>query len=422
VLILFGLLKKKIKGFTEKVFNKSKDKIKEEPREEAKPKETKVQEEPLEEPKEKPKKDLTEQEEPKPIETKVQKEPREELKPTEVKVKEEVRKEPKAEKPKAKEEPKKEKTKQKTEDLNLEREKKEKIKKNVFTSIKGVFSKKIKLSEKELNDFLDDFELSLLEADVSIDAAKKIIDNLKTNFLNTAFDKNNLLEDIKKNIRKSLEEDINIDCDINNYINKYKKENEPFIIMFIGPNGAGKTTTIAKVANLFKKSNKKIILSSSDTFRAGSIQQLQKHADNLHLRLIKQDYGSDPAAVAWDAVNAAKKSNSDFVLIDTAGRQETNYNLMKELEKIKRVIKPNLIIYVGESQAGQSIIEQIRKFDEEINIDGVILTKIDTDPKGGIAISILNDLKKPIFYIGTGQEYKDLMPFSPQFIIKRIVE
>lgn len=419
---MFGLLKKKIKGFTEKVFNKSKDKIKEEPREEAKPKETKVQEEPLEEPKEKPKKDLTEQEEPKPIETKVQKEPREELKPTEVKVKEEVRKEPKAEKPKAKEEPKKEKTKQKTEDLNLEREKKEKIKKNVFTSIKGVFSKKIKLSEKELNDFLDDFELSLLEADVSIDAAKKIIDNLKTNFLNTAFDKNNLLEDIKKNIRKSLEEDINIDCDINNYINKYKKENEPFIIMFIGPNGAGKTTTIAKVANLFKKSNKKIILSSSDTFRAGSIQQLQKHADNLHLRLIKQDYGSDPAAVAWDAVNAAKKSNSDFVLIDTAGRQETNYNLMKELEKIKRVIKPNLIIYVGESQAGQSIIEQIRKFDEEINIDGVILTKIDTDPKGGIAISILNDLKKPIFYIGTGQEYKDLMPFSPQFIIKRIVE
>jgi fused signal recognition particle receptor len=305
---------------------------------------------------------------------------------------------------------------------SLDLEKKEKVKKNVITSIKSVFSNKIKISESEISSFLEEFEFSLLEADVSIDSACSIVNDLKKSLTSVSFNKNNLMKDINDQIKITLKNQLNIDCNINNYIKNTKKENEPYVILFIGPNGVGKTTTIAKLAKKYKDQNKKVILSSSDTFRAGSIQQLEKHATNLDVRIVKQNYGSDPAAVAYDAVSAAKSSKADFVLIDTAGRQETNHNLMQELEKINRVIKPNLTIYVAESQAGQAIIDQIKKFDEVIGISGVVLTKIDTDPKGGVAISILNELKKPIFYIGTGQEYNDLISFSAEYIIDRIVE
>ena len=314
-------------------------------------------------------------------------------------------------------------SKNKSEEYNsLDLDKKEKIKKNVLTSLKGIFSNKIRVSESEISSFLEEFEFSLLEADVSLDSSNAIVNDLKKSLTTISFNKNNLLNDIKNQIKISLNNQLDIDCDINNYIEKTKKENEPFVILFIGPNGVGKTTTIAKFAKKYKDQNKSVILSSSDTFRAGSIQQLEKHASNLDVRIVKQDYGSDPAAVAYDALSAAKSSKADFVLIDTAGRQETNHNLMQELEKINRVVKPNITIYVAESQAGQSVIDQIKKFDEVIGVDGVVLTKIDTDPKGGVAISILNELKKPIFFIGTGQEYDDLITFSAKYIIERIVE
>ena len=302
---------------------------------------------------------------------------------------------------------------------DLESKKVEDVKKTTFTKIKSLFSSKIKLSEKEISEFLDDFEISLLEADVSIDSSTAIIEDLKKRLVNASFSKTNILEDIKLNIKETLKEQLNIDCDINNYISQ--KQNEPLIILIIGPNGAGKTTTISKFANLYKNQGKSVVLASSDTFRAGSIDQLEVHAKRLGVRVVKQNYGSDPAAVAFDAVASAKANKNDVVLIDTAGRQDTNINLMQELSKIKRVVKPDLTIYIGESQSGQTIVEQIQKFDKEIGVTGVILTKIDTDPKGGVAISILNELKKPIFYIGTGQEYNDIEKFSPEYIIERIV-
>ncbi len=301
----------------------------------------------------------------------------------------------------------------------LKDRKPEKVKTGVFTTIKGLFVSKVSLSEKEIKDFLDDFEISLLEADVSLDASHAIVEDLKLKLSNAKFTKSNLLEDIKKEIKVSLSEQLNIDCEINNYIKK--EDNEPLVIMFIGPNGAGKTTTISKFANLYKKQGKLVFLASSDTFRAGAIDQLEVHASRLGIKVIKQNYGSDPAAVAFDAVTSAKANKADVVLIDTAGRQETNINLMQELQKIKRVVKPQLTIYIGESQSGQAIVDQVRKFDKDIGVTGVILTKIDTDPKGGVAISILNELKKPIFYIGTGQEYNDIEKFSPEYIIERIV-
>jgi fused signal recognition particle receptor len=302
----------------------------------------------------------------------------------------------------------------------LESKKKEDIKKGTFTKIKSIFSSKIKLSEKELSDFLDDFEISLLEADVSIESANSIIKDLKERLVNFSFSKSNLLEDIRLKIKESLKTQLDIDCNLENYIVKENKE-DPLIILFIGPNGAGKTTTIAKFANLYKNKGQSVVLASSDTFRAGSIDQLEIHAKRIGVRNIKQNYGSDPAAVSFDAVSSAKANKNDVVLIDTAGRQDTNENLLKELLKIKRVVKPHITIYIAESQAGQAIVEQIEKFEKDIGITGVILTKIDTDPKGGVAISILNELKKPIFYIGTGQEYSDIEKFSPDYIIERIV-
>lgn len=304
-------------------------------------------------------------------------------------------------------------------DLNVK--KTTEIKKSLVTSLKGIFSSKIKLSDKEISDFLEEFELSLLEADVSIVSAENICKDLKEKLINASFSKENPLEDIKEHIRESLKAQLDIDCDINNYIDKTKKENQPFVIMFIGPNGAGKTTTISKFAHSYKQKGKSIVLASGDTFRAGSIDQLEKHATTIGVKIVKQGYGSDPAAVAFDAVTSAKSSKADYVFIDTAGRQENNINLMQELKKIKRVVTPNLTIYIGEAQAGQAIVDQVNGFEKEIGVDGVILTKLDTDPKGGVAISILNELKKPIFYVGTGQTYNDLEEFSPEFIIKRIV-
>lgn len=433
---MFNLLKGKIKNFTQKIFGKTQEKVEET-----------LQEIPQETPSEIPQEKEIEKESTK----EVLQEPQDVIQKKSVEIQEaktisEVIKEKEIEKEKPTQsldikktisKPSEEKTTnlgqlksthssqtiQETKEVSEEYKdlelKKAEVKKGLVSSIKGLFSSKIKLSEKEISDFLDDFELSLLEADVSIYSANAIITDLKQKLTEFSYSKNNLLEDIKSQIRLSLLSQLNIDCDINSYIHKQK--DEPLIILFVGPNGAGKTTTIAKFANYYKKQGKSIILAAGDTFRAGSIHQLEVHANNLGLKLIKQNYGADPAAVAFDAVASAKANKIDVVLIDTAGRQETNINLMREIQKIKKVVNPHLTIYVGEAQAGQAIVEQIREFDSEVGITGVILTKIDTDPKGGVAISILNELKKPIFFIGTGQEYDDLEKFTPQFFIDRII-
>jgi len=424
---MFGLLKKKFKDLSDKILGKSKEKIDSEDQSQEEtssdtsktldvPEEkSPVSKEPISNSEELsvPKVEDAKEEIPVP---KVEDVKEEKSTPKVEDVKEEIPipkvEEIKEEKPILKEEIKEDKQPSKAY-TDLESKKVEDVKKTTFTKIKSLFSSKIKLSEKEISEFLDDFEISLLEADVSIDSSTAIIEDLKKRLVNASFSKTNILEDIKKNIKETLKEQLNIDCDINNYISQ--KQNEPLIILIIGPNGAGKTTTISKFANLYKN------LASSDTFRAGSIDQLEVHAKRLGVKVVKQNYGSDPAAVAFDAVASAKANKNDVVLIDTAGRQDTNINLMQELSKIKRVVKPDLTIYIGESQSGQTIVEQIQKFDKEIGVTGVILTKIDTDPKGGVAISILNEIKKPIFYIGTGQEYNDIEKFSPEYIIERIV-
>jgi len=195
------------------------------------------------------------------------------------------------------------------------------------------------------------------------------------------------------------------------------REKKPLIICFVGINGSGKTTTIAKIASMFQKHGFSTVLAAADTFRAAAIDQLQIHADKLGTKLIKQDYGSDAAAVAFDAIKHAQASRKDVVLIDTAGRMHSNVNLIAEMKKIIRVAKPDLKIFVGESITGNDCIEQAKKFDEAIGIDGIVLAKADVDEKGGAAISVSYVTKKPILFIGTGQEYKDLKPFDSSIVV-----
>jgi len=195
---------------------------------------------------------------------------------------------------------------------------------------------------------------------------------------------------------------------------------EPYVVLFCGINGTGKTTTIAKVANALKKKGVTCVLAAADTFRAASIEQLKKHGEKLGVKVIANEYGSDPASVGFDAIQYAKKNLIDCVLIDTAGRMHTSKNLLKEIEKIARVCKPDIKIYVGESLTGNDAIEQVKTFDWEIGIDGIILTKADIDEKGGTALSVGFVTKKPILYLGTGQEYDKIEPFSKEKFIRML--
>ena len=195
---------------------------------------------------------------------------------------------------------------------------------------------------------------------------------------------------------------------------------KPVVIMFVGVNGSGKTLSIAKIATMLKNQGKSCVMAAGDTFRAGAIEQLGIHADKVGVKIIKHGPGSDPAAVAYDAIEHAKAKHKDVVLLDTAGRMQTNVNLMDEMAKIKRVAKPDLILFVGDALAGNDAVEQAKRFNEIVGIDGVILTKVDTDAKGGSALSVAYTIGKPLLFIGVGQGYDDQIPFDPQWMIDNI--
>lgn len=299
------------------------------------------------------------------------------------------------------------------------RELKTKIK--ARSKITSVFKRYVELRESDLTDLLFELELSLLEADVNQDSAKAICEKIKTDLVGKKIPKGEDFDTfIQEEIKKILAEVMQTEkIDLLQKISE--KKEKPFVILFLGPNGAGKTTSISKLTQFLQNNKLQVIWSASDTFRAAAIEQLEKHASKLKTRVVKHTYGSDPAAVAFDAIEAAKAANIDVVLIDSAGRQETNKNLMGELQKIARIAKPDLKIFVGEALAGKSLLDQAHSYNEFLPLDGFILTKIDTDAKGGTAISLLHELKKPILYIGTGQEYKDFQEFTSEYILDRIV-
>jgi fused signal recognition particle receptor len=231
---------------------------------------------------------------------------------------------------------------------------------------------------------------------------------------------------IEETLRKTLTEiltfeKIDLLTAIKQKIKDPKNENKPYIIAFFGINGAGKTTSIAKLTHYLQKNQLSVLLAACDTFRAAAIQQLEEHANKLGVKIIKHDYGSDAAAVAYDAIKYAEKNNIDVVLIDTAGRQHSNVNLMQELEKIIRVTQPDLKLFVGESITGNDCIEQARQFNDLVELDGAILTKADVDEKGGAPLSIAYTIKKPILFLGTGQQYDDFEEFSKEKILDNLL-
>jgi len=298
-----------------------------------------------------------------------------------------------------------------------EEEKKEK--KGIFQLIKERFTT-TKLDEDDFERLFKELEMTLLENNVAFSVIDQIKKKMKDEFVNKPISKKEIESRIKEILRETLSEILTDPFDL---IEKVKsKKEKPFVIVFFGINGSGKTTTIAKVAHLLGKNKLKCVLAASDTFRAASIEQLEKHAANLGINVIKHQYGADPAAVAFDAIAHAKAAGKDVVLIDTAGRMHTKADLMREMEKISRVAKPDLKIFIGESITGNDAVEQASAFNKSIGIDGIILTKADVDEKGGAMISVSKVTGKPILFLGTGQKYDNLEIFNKDKIIKSILD
>ncbi len=289
-------------------------------------------------------------------------------------------------------------------------------KKGFFGTIKEKITTK-KISKEQFEKIFWDLEVALLENNVAVEVIEKIKDDLTQELVDKPLPRGKIEETVTNTLNTSIEQLLSVDSF--NVLEKIKTK-KPYVICFVGINGSGKTTTIAKIAKLLLNNKLSVVLAASDTFRAASIEQLQQHADKLGIKLIKHNYGSDPAAVAFDAIKHAKSKNIDVVLIDTAGRQHSNINLIDEMKKIVRVAKPNLKIFVGESITGNDCVEQAKRFNEAIGIDAIILSKADVDEKGGAAISVSHVTQKPIVYIGTGQDYSDLKEFDPSVIIDNL--
>ena len=275
------------------------------------------------------------------------------------------------------------------------------------------------IREKHLDNVLPELELALMESDVAMVAVEEMKAIIKKRLVGLRVENRAaIVPTIEKALKASLVELLSKTTFDPQTI--LEKRDGPLIIAFVGVNGTGKTTTIAKIADWLQKNGKSVVMAASDTFRAGAIEQLEIHAKQLGCKFIKHQAGGDPAAVAFDAVEHARAKHRDIVLIDTAGRMQTNTNLMDEMKKIKRVAKPDLIMFVGDSLAGNDAIDQARKFHEAVGIDAVVLTKLDVDAKGGAALSISSAIGQPIAFVGIGQEYGDIMPFDATWIVERI--
>ena len=281
------------------------------------------------------------------------------------------------------------------------------------------------LTEKDLTKVLSELEIALLQSDIAQEVIDVIVTKLKSELIGTKLEKEqNAANIVQIKFRNAIVEMFSRSGEVDlvkKIIEKKDKRGGPFIVVFLGINGTGKTTTVAKVAHFLRKHNISVVLAAGDTHRAGAIEQISLHAEKLSLKVITQRYGADPSAVGRDAIDYAKKHHIDVVLVDTAGRMQTAKNLMDEINKIVRVVKPDIKMFVGDSLAGNDTINQAREFFEYTNFDGAILTKIDADAKGGSAISIVHITSRPIVYLGIGQGYEDIIPFDAGRFIDSIL-
>jgi len=274
------------------------------------------------------------------------------------------------------------------------------------------------LSTEEVDRLSEELMLQLVEADVAYDAAEVIVNKLREKLLNTKIPRGEDAERftfnlLKETLREILERGA-ANIDLLKLVSEYK----PLKLVFMGVNGVGKTTTIAKVAYMLKNHGLKPVIVAADTFRAAAQEQLKKHSENLGLPFIGGKYGADPAAVAFDGVIYAQKRGLDAVLIDTAGRMHVDVDLMNELRKVVRVVRPDLKILILDALTGNDAIEQAKAFHNAVGVDAVILTKVDADVKGGTALSVILGIDRPVLYLGVGQKYEDLVPYDPELILK----
>ena len=283
---------------------------------------------------------------------------------------------------------------------------------------------KTEIKGRELDKLLDEFKLLLVQNDVALEVAEHVCQTMKEKAEKTPVSRfGNRRETITSTLREVLSDVLNAGgkIDIIERVQEKRGTGQPSVLVFVGINGTGKTTTIAKVASFLQGKGFSVVVSCSDTYRTGSIEQLEIHARRVGVKSVRHNYGADAAAVAFDTINYAKSHGIDVVLIDTAGRMQTDKNLMKEIEKIARVTSPDLTIFVGDALAGNDAVSQAREFIKYVRIDASILTKLDADAKGGSAISIAYITKKPIIFLGVGQGYDDLTEFDPDALLSKIM-
>lgn len=271
------------------------------------------------------------------------------------------------------------------------------------------------ISSKDIEDSLSDLEIGLLESDVAFSATDAILSRVRDDLTGS---KRKIGTSVDAVITSALSDALlsvlGEGVDVLQFIASREK---PVKILFTGVNGTGKTTSVAKVAHYLTRNGLSVAIGAGDTFRAGAIEQIDVHGERLGIKVIQHQEGSDPSAVLFDTVQYARAHKIDVVLGDTAGRFHNRVNLMNQLSKIRRVIEPDLIVYVDEAVAGNDAVIRAEEFAKSVGMDAVMLTKVDMDPKGGAAISIAHAVGKPLLFIGTGQGYEDIMPFNPKAIV-----
>ena len=276
-----------------------------------------------------------------------------------------------------------------------------------------------------LDNLLEELEWVLLESDISSDAVTAVIDALRNNLIGARLRKGaDLSKVVEAALKRSLRNLLSagywdFDASIKSFI---EAGDSPVVVRLVGVNGTGKTTTAAKIAKRLLDMNLSVIAAAGDTFRAGAIQQLEAHCENLGIRCISSERGGDTAAIARDAIESAQAKNINVVLVDTAGRMQNKTNLMNELNKVRRVANPHLTLFVGDSLAGNDAVDQARMFQEIMKFDGAVLTKVDTDAKGGAGLSIAFATGRPIVFAGIGQGYDDLKQFDPDWLLEQMFE
>lgn len=279
------------------------------------------------------------------------------------------------------------------------------------------------LSDSDIDEFFSETENGMLEANVAVEVVDFLKKSLKERLSEKQAKRFKAKDFVKEAFEESLFDVVNQGVvNIEDIIRNARSEGRPACMIFLGFNGSGKTTSIAKLAHYLKEKGHNPVIAAADTFRAASIEQLEHHGEKLGVKVIKHQYGADSAAVVFDAVKFAKSKGYDIVLADTAGRSHADKNLMDELSKVMRVNKPDLRVLVVDSLTGNDAVEQAKTFEKAAGVDAIVLTKIDVNKKGGAILSVCYAIKKPILFLGTGQDYKNIEMFEPRKFVRGLLE